>query len=122
MDQLALSLDDEWRPVPDWPMYRVNRSGRVQSHYWRRQLTDAWFDIVGGVGKRGYRRIRLHDGEGNSVRMRVHVLVLTVFVGPCPPGLEGCHNDGNPRNRQTKPCSPSPPPPVGRGRGGRLDR
>lgn len=26
---------------------------------------------------------------------RVHHLVLKTFVGPCPPGMEGCHNDGN---------------------------
>jgi hypothetical protein len=25
-------------------------------------------------------------------------LVLTTFVGPCPDGMEGCHNDGNPKN------------------------
>jgi hypothetical protein len=28
----------------------------------------------------------------------VHCLVLESFVGPCPPGLECCHNDGNPAN------------------------
>ena len=26
---------------------------------------------------------------------RIHVLVLESFRGPCPLGLEGCHNDGN---------------------------
>ena len=25
-------------------------------------------------------------------------LVLEVFVGPCPPGMEACHNDGDPHN------------------------
>ena len=25
----------------------------------------------------------------------VHVLVLTVFIGPCPEGMEGCHEDGD---------------------------
>ena len=27
-----------------------------------------------------------------------HQLVLEAFVGSCPPGFEGCHNDNNPRN------------------------
>ena len=27
--------------------------------------------------------------------VRVHKLVLEAFVGPCPDGLECCHNDGN---------------------------
>lgn len=26
---------------------------------------------------------------------RVHLLVLEAFVGPCPPGLEGCHTNGD---------------------------
>jgi len=27
-----------------------------------------------------------------------HRLVLETFTGPCPSGMEGCHNDGNPKN------------------------
>jgi hypothetical protein len=27
--------------------------------------------------------------------VRVHKLVLEAFVGKCPEGMEGCHNDGN---------------------------
>jgi hypothetical protein len=29
-----------------------------------------------------------------------HRLVLLAFVGPCPEGLEGCHNDGDPSNNR----------------------
>jgi len=28
----------------------------------------------------------------------IHRLVLTLFVGPCPPGMQCCHNDGDPKN------------------------
>ena len=31
---------------------------------------------------------------------KVHRLVLTAFVGPCPQGMECCHNDGNPFNNK----------------------
>lgn len=31
---------------------------------------------------------------------RVHRIVLETFVGPCPDGMEGCHNDGNPINNR----------------------
>lgn len=31
---------------------------------------------------------------------RVHRLVLEAFVGPCPEGMEACHNDGNPANNR----------------------
>jgi hypothetical protein len=32
----------------------------------------------------------------------VHTLVLEAFVGPCPVGMEGCHNDGNGQNNRRK--------------------
>lgn len=34
--------------------------------------------------------------SGTSRRRPVHKLVLETFVGSCPPGMEGCHNDGAP--------------------------
>jgi hypothetical protein len=30
----------------------------------------------------------------------VHRLVLETFRGPCPEGMEGCHNDGNQLNNR----------------------
>jgi hypothetical protein len=30
----------------------------------------------------------------------VHTLVLEAFVGPCLPGMECCHRDGNPANNR----------------------
>lgn len=30
----------------------------------------------------------------------VHRVVLTAFVGPCPDGMEGCHNNGNPTDNR----------------------
>jgi hypothetical protein len=30
----------------------------------------------------------------------IHLLVLEAFVGARPPGMEGCHNDGNPANNR----------------------
>ncbi len=35
---------------------------------------------------------------GRSHTMRVSVLVLTSFVGPRPPNMESCHNDGDKTN------------------------
>lgn len=29
---------------------------------------------------------------------KVHAIVLEAFVGPCPTGMEGCHEDGDPAN------------------------
>jgi hypothetical protein len=48
------------------------------------------------------RMLKLHayDKYGHqSVHFgAVHVLVLVAWVGPCPPGMQCCHNDGNARN------------------------
>lgn len=33
-------------------------------------------------------------------KYRVHRLVLEAFVGPCPPGMECCHNNGNPADNR----------------------
>lgn len=89
----------EWRLVPGWPAYRVNREGVVQSCFGKHgNLTDTWRTLVGYAGEYGHRRIRMHDGKGHRVRARVHIVVLETFVGPRPDGAEACHNDGNPLN------------------------
>lgn len=39
--------------------------------------------------------IQLHRG-GRKYSYLVHRLTLEAFVGPCPQGMEGCHNNGDP--------------------------
>lgn len=96
----------EYRDVPDFPGYRVGSDGSVWSCRNRggakgcvgnvRLLTGRWRRMKPRIDpKRGYRSIQL--GRGNK-HVLVHRLVLMVFVGPCPDGMEGCHNDGNPAN------------------------
>lgn len=38
--------------------------------------------------------------DGQRVIRAVHRLVLEAFVGPCPEGMEGCHEDGDPTNNR----------------------
>jgi hypothetical protein len=53
------------------------------------RLASAWRRLKAHLLK-GYLRVNLtRDGE-NCPRL-VHQLVLGAFVGPCPPGMEGCH-------------------------------
>jgi len=33
---------------------------------------------------------------GRKKKACVHRLVLLAFIGPCPDGMEACHNNGNP--------------------------
>jgi len=45
----------------------------------------------------GYSLIGLYV-DGKPKTFKLHRLILEAFVGPCPEGMEGCHNDGNPGN------------------------
>jgi hypothetical protein len=45
-----------------------------------------------------FKRPHTSSPGGRSQTTAVHRIVLEAFVGPCPEGMECCHNDGNPRN------------------------
>ena len=45
----------------------------------------------------GYWTVRLCK-NGKSFTKSIHTLILETFVGPCPEGMEACHNDGNRTN------------------------
>lgn len=86
--------DEDWAPIVGWEgWYEVSTFGRVRR-------------VVGGKGSRSYGRckkltvsrahavVSLNRPGTQEVRL-VHHLVLEAFSGPCPEGMEGCHNDGN---------------------------
>lgn len=84
------------RTVPDWPGYTVTTDGVVRGP--QRELKASPM-------KSGHRRICLRQGRTGAPGSRqrwvfVHVLVLEVFVGPCPSGMEGCHANGDPSDNR----------------------
>lgn len=94
-------MTEVWKKIDGFPGYEVSDLGRVRS--WRSRngkgrskephlLTPTPFQ------GRPYLRVALTGNSGNVTQHRVHRLVLEVFVGPCPDGMEGCHSDGNPTN------------------------
>lgn len=88
---------EEWRRVPDFPRYYVSSTGRVVSYRRgnRRELRPS-------VNAYGYKVVGLTNAAHNSPKLFVHRLVLTAFVGPCPDGMEGCHNDGDRTNNSVE--------------------
>lgn len=65
-------------------------------------ISDEWKQKFGKLDYKGYPRIAIyipandqHDRHGKQKHKRIHNLVLEAFVGPCPPGMEGCHENGN---------------------------
>jgi hypothetical protein len=102
-----VSVSVEYRDVPGWPGYRVGTDGSVW-HCWSRyrhgprRMTDRWQQMKPSIQKkrnkgRAYRYLNLVPPEGGSYKtFRVHRLILETFVGPCPPGMEARHLNGDP--------------------------
>lgn len=91
---------EKWLPVAGYEgQYEVSDLGRVRglerivkaklgSQRRQRALV-----LRAGLGGTGYYFVRLtKNAIGKSYA--VHRLVLQAFVGPCPEGMEACHNNG----------------------------
>lgn len=91
----------EYRPIPEYPGYRVGDDGSVWSCWVRRSLgryggivrvidADRWRRLCPVIDRRGRLTVKLCR-DGNVSRFFIHRLVLQTFVGPCPQGMECCH-------------------------------
>ena len=91
--------NDEFRQIDGFPAYRISRDGEIQSCWSRgspKRMTDDWHPLKPIRGDH-YLIVNLSDGVRKHTKL-IHRLVLAAFVGPCPPGLVCCHNDGDPTN------------------------
>jgi hypothetical protein len=94
-------MDEQFRIIEGYPGYRVDREGQIESRWGRTRywtLTDTWHPLK-PIRHGRYLIVNLSDGT-RKVSHLVHRVVLTAFVGPAPPGLVCCHNDGNPVNNR----------------------
>lgn len=91
-----MSRGDFWAPVPGYPGYEVSRRGGVRSY-----LTNRWNGrsetprvLACCLRKTGYSYVTLWKGKIRGESFGIHRLVLTAFIGPCPPGEECAHLNG----------------------------
>lgn len=85
-------------PVPGFPGYFITREGRLYSfRSFSGRIIDEARELRPRAQKSGHLLASLQR-DGKSHRVFVHRLVLEAFVGPCPPGHETLHLDGNPTN------------------------
>lgn len=77
--------------IPGFPNYEITSTGDVRSRQNRAHKGICW--LRESLNACGYRTVLLYRG-GWQYRKLVHRLVLETFVGPCPKGMEGCHNNG----------------------------
>ena len=82
-----------WLPIPGFQGYEASSHGRIRS-VWRETPRV----IVGYKHPDGYRITQFKYGT----TLTFHALVALAFLGPCPPGLEVCHNNGNPTDNRPR--------------------
>lgn len=98
----AIELIDQecWRAVVGFEgLYEVSNLGSVRS---LRRLASNGRTVPARMIKLwnrypGYKRAGLYR-DGVQQFQYVHRLILEAFNGPCPEGMEACHNDGNAAN------------------------
>lgn len=103
------SLKETWKPIPIFPGYEVSDHGRVRS-FWKQSGLGRGYGRGGkfvlslepqrilAQGKQRNRlTVCLRKNNKSHTRL-VHRIVLLVFKGPCPKGMEACHNDGDEGN------------------------
>lgn len=85
----------DYREILDFDgAYCVGSDGSVWS-----QRSGSWKRLVPHPVSKTNRYLAVCLSKGGVRRTQmVHRLVLTCFQGPCPLGLEGCHEDGNLEN------------------------
>ncbi len=84
---------EEWRDVAGWPDYLVSDTGLVKSLKWGKER------ILRPGSDKGYLKVAL-CANGEQRTCSIHKLVMEAFVGPCPDGLEVCHNNGDPSDNR----------------------
>jgi hypothetical protein len=93
--------DEAWKPIPSARGYEASSLGRVRSI--ERLVSRKNQSAAQRKGKvlseqtqrNGYRTVVVGRNDRGAPQTRsVHRLVAEAFFGPCPAGLEVCHNNG----------------------------
>jgi len=95
----------EYRTVAEHPGYRFTSDGRIQSCWagigWKSYRSRNWRDLVRVINPAGYFIVTMKR-RGKQRATHVHHLIAEAFLGPRPPGMFACHNDGNPQNNRVE--------------------
>jgi hypothetical protein len=109
MSAIDSTTPEEWRSVVDFPGYEVSNLGRVRStgltRWVPQRKTGVPYKVTAppkllkpgthySKGRPVCQTVYLRR-DGKTYTCRIHRLVLLAFVGPCPPNMEGCHEDGD---------------------------
>ena len=84
-EALASISDDDWKVIPNFENYRVNKKGEIINKFGKL--------LKPGSCSNGYLHVSLSNGEAKAKHMYVHKLVWMAFNGEIPEGLLVCHKD-----------------------------
>ena len=94
-------MKEIWKDIPEWSgFYQASSLGRIRSVRRKSKAINKFYggQIIKSFCKNsGYTFVNL-TRPGKRKQESVHRLVLSAFYGPCPEGLEACHNDGDRTN------------------------
>lgn len=99
-----MAQTETWKAIPEWPGYEASDLGRIRSTSRTVEVTDKaprrlQSRMIRSFPNPQSGRAEVRLSHRNVKRTQyVAVLVLSAFVGPRPPGMETCHNDGDVRN------------------------
>lgn len=87
-----MSFAEDTKLIPEYPSYQITNAGRVWSDpKGTRNSKGMWLSPGKSVG---YLTVVLVK-NGKHRSHGIHRLVLETYVGPCPDGMEACHNNGD---------------------------
>lgn len=66
----------------------------------RKDGTNRWIPKkTGTTNRHGHQQVTLYN-NGRIKSYMMGPLILTAFIGPCPEGMECCHNNGNAKDNR----------------------
>jgi hypothetical protein len=100
-EEYCNNAEEFWKDISGYiGLYMVSNWGRIKSlkkNYGNNGCYQEKILKPRICGKYGHLKIGLFKNNSHKDYL-IHRLVLEAFIGSCPEGKEGCHNDGNPRN------------------------
>lgn len=87
---------DYWINNLDYPGYLFSDDGRVVSLLKKKPR------LLKPIKMGEYKGLQLKHKDGSIKKQYHHRLIAESFIGPCPDGLECCHNDGDRNNNSSR--------------------
>ena len=92
-------MEEQWKPIPDFPDYEVSDQGWVRSYKSTSGKRLQYPHIMKPSKAHRYLVLSLSK-DGKRTYCYVHHLVAQAFLGPCPNGMECCHINDDSMNNQ----------------------